>query len=125
MCFHLNNFRSNGFRLLVFFLGHLKSSLKIKGLYLMYHLHLLNFRKECNANDMNRNGWSALMYACYMGHDVTSQCLMRAGADLSMTSQQGSSPLILASMCGNDNIIKILLQPEVSLEIFLPSPSIS
>ena len=64
---------------------------------------------------MNRNGWSALMYACYMGHDVTSQCLMRAGADLTMTSQQGSSPLILASMCGNDNIIKILLQPEVSV----------
>ena len=70
---------------------------------------------------MNRNGWSALMYACYMGHDVTSQCLMRAGADLTMTSQQGSSPLILASMCGNDNIIKILLQPEVSIhDIVLP-----
>nr|CAB3221827.1 ankyrin repeat and SAM domain-containing protein 3 [Phallusia mammillata] len=72
--------------------------------------------KSIRVNTTNRGGWSALMYAAYMGHDCTVQCLLECGADPNQRSPQGYSSLILSSMCGNDNIMHHLLQRRVNLE---------
>ena len=56
----------------------------------------------------NRSGWSAMMYGAYMGHDDCIDVLIKYGADHNIKSPKDCTPLILASMCGNDSVIKTL-----------------
>ena len=68
------------------------------------------FRKEVRVNSTNAGGWSALMYASYMGHNSTVQHLIEGGADPNLKNPQGYSSLILASLCGNENTMGALIQ---------------
>ena len=50
------------------------------------------------------------MYASYMGHNSTVRILVGAGADPNKKNPHGYSPLILASLCGNENTMATLIQ---------------
>uniref|UniRef100_F7B9E2 SAM domain-containing protein n=1 Tax=Ciona intestinalis TaxID=7719 RepID=F7B9E2_CIOIN len=67
-------------------------------------------RKAARLNSVNRLGWSALMYASYMGHENTVHCLLDNSADPNQRTPQGYSSIILASMCGNEHCIHVLIQ---------------
>ncbi|XP_076815453.1 ankyrin repeat and SAM domain-containing protein 3-like [Clavelina lepadiformis] len=66
--------------------------------------------------EVNSGGWSALMYASYMGHNDTVQCLLEKGADPNQRSPLGYTSLILASMCGNEGTMQVLLQKGANIE---------
>uniref|UniRef100_H2YNY9 Uncharacterized protein n=1 Tax=Ciona savignyi TaxID=51511 RepID=H2YNY9_CIOSA len=66
--------------------------------------------KTARPSVVNSMGWSPLMYASYMGHESTVQCLLDATADPNQRTPQGYSSIILASMCGNDHCIHVLIQ---------------
>lgn len=59
-------------------------------------------------NNKNSSGWTALQYAAYMGHHDTVATLISMGADTGVKTPRGYNPLTLASMCGNDPVIKLL-----------------
>lgn len=50
------------------------------------------------------------MYASYMGHTSTVQLLLDNNADPDKKNRQGLTPIILASLCGNERAIASLIQ---------------
>lgn len=65
-----------------------------------------------------RGGWTALMYAAYVGRDTIVNLLLDSGADVDIaTPKMGTTALMLASDCGNESIVYFLLQ--------VPSRSVS
>lgn len=60
----------------------------------------------------NRNGgWTALMYASYVGRDNIVNILLEAGASVSIaTPKMGITALMLAADCGNESIAYFLVQ---------------
>lgn len=73
-------------------------------------------RKQAGVNELNKGGWSPLMYAAYMGHHETINLLVETGADTNQRTPQGSTSLILAAMCGYDSVMPCLLQNGADLE---------
>ncbi|XP_077173097.1 ankyrin repeat and SAM domain-containing protein 3 isoform X2 [Paroedura picta] len=61
-------------------------------------------------NQRNWGGWTALMYASYIGHDAIVQMLLEAGANVNVPTPEGQTPLMLASSCGNETVAYLLLQ---------------
>ena len=60
----------------------------------------------------NRNGgWTALMYASYVGRDNIVNTLLEAGASVNIaTPKMGITALMLAADCGNESIAYFLVQ---------------
>ena len=59
----------------------------------------------------NRGGWTALMYAAYVGRDTVVNFLLESGADVNVsTPKTETTALMLASDCGNESIVYFLLQ---------------
>lgn len=61
-------------------------------------------------NKKNGGGWTALMYASYIGHDTIVHLLLEAGVSVNVPTPEGQTPLMLASSCGNESIAYFLLQ---------------
>ena len=66
-------------------------------------------------NARNKGGWTALMYAAYIGHDnIVNLLLAQDSIDVNLKSspsgQREVTALILASSCGNEAISTALLQ---------------
>ena len=63
----------------------------------------------------NRNGgWTALMYASYVGRDNIVNMLLEAGASVGIaTPKLGITALMLAADCGNESIAYFLVQVRV------------
>ena len=71
----------------------------------------------------NQGGWTALMYACYIGHDAVVAMLLGAsaqgggrggggcrGVSVNAANNAGMTPLMLAASCGNEGAAFLLLQ---------------
>jgi len=63
-----------------------------------------------NLDSANAGGWTPLMYASYIGHDVVVQQLIEAGASVNSVNNKGQSPLTLATSCGNDKTAELLIK---------------
>ena len=55
-------------------------------------------------------GYSPLCMACNNNYYSIVEILLRHGADINQRSKDGSSPLSIATNCGNDKIVNILKQ---------------
>ena len=58
----------------------------------------------------NKGGWTALMYASYIGHEPVVQQLLEAGVSVNCTNSKGQCPLALATSCGNDKTAELLIK---------------
>ena len=58
----------------------------------------------------NEGGWTPLMYASYIGHELVVQQLLEAGVCVNSTNNKGQSPLALATSCGNDKTAELLIK---------------
>lgn len=74
-------------------------------------------RGELDLNKKNGGGWTALMYASYIGHDTIVHLLLEAGVSVNVPTPEGQTPLMLASSCGNESIAYFLLQQGAELEM--------
>ncbi|XP_008567328.1 PREDICTED: ankyrin repeat and SAM domain-containing protein 3 isoform X2 [Galeopterus variegatus] len=74
-------------------------------------------RRELDLNKKNGGGWTALMYASYIGHDTIVHLLLEAGVSVNVPTPEGQTPLMLASSCGNESIAYFLLQQGAELEM--------
>ena len=62
-------------------------------------------------NKHNCGGWTALMYAAYVGHDNVVNLLLDVDVDVNVKAlKSGSTPLMLAASCGNESVVYFLLQ---------------
>ncbi|XP_041086925.1 ankyrin repeat and SAM domain-containing protein 3-like [Polyodon spathula] len=74
-------------------------------------------RKEVDLNRKNVGGWTALMYAAYIGHDRIANVLLDAGVGVNVTTARRQTPLMLAASCGNEGIAHCLLERGAELEM--------
>ncbi|XP_054851647.1 ankyrin repeat and SAM domain-containing protein 3 isoform X2 [Eublepharis macularius] len=74
-------------------------------------------RGNLDLNQRNCGGWTALMYASYIGHDTIVQLLLKAGVNVNIPTPEGQTPLMLASSCGNESVAYFLLQQGAELEM--------
>jgi len=72
-------------------------------------LHANCSQKE-KLDSANEGGWTPLMYAGYIGHDVVVQQLLEAGVSVNSANHKGQSPLALATSCGNDKTAELLIK---------------
>ena len=61
-------------------------------------------------NSTNKGGWTALMYACYVGHEEVTRALLDLNAEVNCVTKNGTSPLMLAAFSGNRKVSSVLLQ---------------
>ena len=62
-----------------------------------------------NVNSTDRDGWSALTWASWSGLTQVAARLLEAGALPSMLDARGNSPLMVAGLRGNAEIVHLLL----------------
>lgn len=77
-------------------------------------------RQKFNLDHLSRGGWSALMYAAYVGRANILNLLLEAGARIDIKSTNvklGSTALMLASYCATENILFSLLQHGASINL--------
>jgi len=75
--------------------------------HLMIVINLIDHGTNVLAVD--RDGWSAVHYACFEGHLSTLLVLIHHGANVSIKDRNGVSALMLAARNGHDLITEILL----------------
>lgn len=73
-------------------------------------------KHEDDLNRKNKGGWTALMYASYIGYDTVVNLLLEAGVEVNTRNNKGLTPLMLASSCGNESIAYFLLQQGAEIE---------
>jgi len=56
----------------------------------------------------NKGGWTALMYACYIGHESIVSLLLDKGASVNLRNGKKETSLMLAASCGNDRVGRLL-----------------
>ncbi|KAK2176456.1 hypothetical protein NP493_661g04006 [Ridgeia piscesae] len=79
-------------------------------------VHTLITRGDVALNKKNKGGWTALMYASYIGHENIVTLLLKAGVSVNVKSSKGQTPLMLAASCGNEGVAYFLLQADADLE---------
>ena len=67
-------------------------------------------RREEDLNEKNLGGWTALMYASYIGYDTVVNLLLEAGVAVNTKNNKGMTSLMLAACCGNESVAYFLLQ---------------
>lgn len=87
-------------------------------------IHLCHFR-EVDLNARNVGGYTALMYAAYIGHDSIVSLLIDAQADVNLSNSKGLTPLMLAASCGNETVCNLLQQVSLFQNIQPPICSLS
>ena len=66
-------------------------------------------RKYADINIPTREGWTALHFAAFKGHDAVLQVLLRKGADIATKGKGQCTPLELAAENGHLSIVKHLI----------------
>ncbi|XP_041470714.1 ankyrin repeat and SAM domain-containing protein 3-like isoform X1 [Lytechinus variegatus] len=85
------------------------------GQYDCVHAYIAS--SDVDINKKNKGSWTALMYACYIGHDTIVNLLLDAKAKVDLRSDKGSTALMMAASCGNESVAYFLLQEGAELEI--------
>lgn len=67
-------------------------------------------RQKKNIDFKNKGGWTPLMYASYIGHDLVVRLLLEDGACVNIKNHKGQTPLSLAASCGNCHVSELLLK---------------
>ena len=60
---------------------------------------------------VNKSGWTPLHYAATGGHVRIAAFLIGAHADVNAESPNGTTPLMMAAMYSNSDMVKLLLNP--------------
>ena len=61
-------------------------------------------------NKRNKGGWTALMYAAYVGRDTIVGLLLDGGANTNCASTKNLSPLMVSAGSGIESVCYFLLQ---------------
>ena len=70
-----------------------------------------NGKQKIDLNKHNYSGWTALMYAAYVGHVNVVNLLLDVEVDVNVkTLRSGSTSLMLAASCGIVSVANVLLQ---------------
>ena len=69
----------------------------------------------------DKDGITALMYACFHGHADAVQTLLNAGADTSLRNSNGKTAMFLAQSNGHDRVVEVLRQGPNILVVVLKS----
>ncbi|CAD5111237.1 DgyrCDS566 [Dimorphilus gyrociliatus] len=78
---------------------------------------VLHNLKSCNVNNQNVSGWTALMYASYIGHVDIVDVLLRENALTDISNKKKRTALMLASSCGNQSVTHRLLEAGSNMEL--------
>jgi hypothetical protein len=70
--------------------------------------NLIQWGVEVNTRD--KNGWTALMHACRRGFVETAKALLAAGADATVSTDDGKTALTLAEQAKNPELVSLLKQ---------------
>ena len=70
------------------------------------------------------DGFTALHYACYQGHENIAEILLDAGAKVNATSNLGLTPLFYAAQRGHHELCRLLLQRNADPSIGGSDPSV-
>ena len=63
-------------------------------------------------------GWTPLMYASYVGHDIIVNLLLDNNVDVNARDiKYGATPLMLAASCGNQSVVGFLLQNGAKINV--------
>jgi uncharacterized protein len=74
--------------------------------------------KGAAINERGNTGWTALWFACRDGRPPVAKLLLERGADPTIATQRGSTPLIAASTGGHLEVVRFLLgQPRAKTNI--------
>lgn len=77
---------------------------------------ILLIRGGVDIDKRNKGSWTALMYACYIGHDSIVSLLLEQGACVNIRNQKKETSLMLAASCGNDRVGFLLCSHGAELE---------
>lgn len=77
----------------------------------------LLIEKGADVDTLDKDGWSALMWASWSGLTKVVDELLQAKADVSVVGKQGHTALTLASMRGNAKIIEMLVQAGADMAV--------
>ena len=74
-------------------------------------------KQEENFEAENRNGWTALTLAAWLGNKEATETLLDHGANVNATVEsEGRTALMLAARGGNADIMKLLLDNGASIK---------
>ncbi|KAM9199885.1 oxysterol-binding protein-related protein 1 isoform 3-T3 [Mergus octosetaceus] len=68
------------------------------------------FDINCKGRSKSNMGWTPLHLACYFGHAVVVEDLLKAGADVNVLNDMGDTPLHRAAFTGRKEVVMLLLQ---------------
>lgn len=75
----------------------------------LYYVRALLATPGINAKAVDRDGFSALHWACWSGMPYTAALLVDAGLDINAKDSNGYTPLMLAALRGNEKVVTALL----------------
>ncbi|KAM6278363.1 oxysterol-binding protein-related protein 1 isoform 1-T4 [Spheniscus humboldti] len=70
----------------------------------------ISFDINCKGRSKSNMGWTPLHLACYFGHTVVVEDLLKAGADVNVLNDMGDTPLHRAAFTGRKAVVMLLLQ---------------
>jgi uncharacterized protein len=73
---------------------------------------------EGRPKDMNRGGFTAMMYAAREGHVEAARALIEGKVDLDLADPDGTTPLILALMNGHWDTAKLLVEAGADVNLW-------
>ncbi len=76
----------------------------------LYYVRVLLAEKGIKPDAADRDGFTALHWACWSGLDGVALELINHGLDINQAEDNGYTPLMLAAMRGNASTVKMLLQ---------------
>ena len=80
------------------------------------------YRKDIDVDKRNKGGWTALMYACYIGHESIVSLLLEHTASVNLRNSKKETSLMLAASCGNDRVGRLLCSVSYLLSEWCISP---
>lgn len=60
--------------------------------------------------DVNLYGWPPLIYAAFNGHTAVAEYLLKKGAEVNATTENGSTALLFAARFGHIEVVELLLK---------------
>uniref|UniRef100_A0A8U7MS34 Oxysterol-binding protein-related protein 1 n=1 Tax=Corvus moneduloides TaxID=1196302 RepID=A0A8U7MS34_CORMO len=77
----------------------------------------ISFDINCKGRSKSNMGWTPLHLACYFGHAVVVEDLLKAGADVNVLNDMGDTPLHRAAFTGRKEVVMLLLQHNADASI--------
>uniref|UniRef100_A0A8C0B0X1 Oxysterol-binding protein n=1 Tax=Buteo japonicus TaxID=224669 RepID=A0A8C0B0X1_9AVES len=77
----------------------------------------IRFDINCKGRSKSNMGWTPLHLACYFGHAVVVEDLLKAGADVNVLNDMGDTPLHRAAFTGRKEVVMLLLQHNADTSI--------